>query len=79
MTPHPQLFHPAATVPKQLMCFRVVQRYLDPINEVTLWMYGPDGRYYCEFTLERWPFDDQLVGSFLTLETFLQCLKNAKA
>ena len=78
MTPHPQLLKLAATVPMRLMRFKVMQRDLDK-SEVTLWMYGPEGRYYCELTPERWPFDDQGLGSVLSFETFLQCLKKTKA
>ena len=74
----PQLLNPAATVPERAMRFKVMQIDLDK-SEVTLWLYGPDGRYYCDFTFERWPFDDQVCGSILPFDTFLQCLTKTKA
>ena len=62
----------------RLMSFKVMQNDFSK-NEVTLWMYGPEERYYCEISLEIWPFDNQGLGSFLSVETFLKCLTKTKA
>ena len=62
----------------RLMSFKVMQNDFSK-NEVTLWMYGPEERYYCEITLAIWPFDNQGLGSVLSMKQFLRCLTKTKA